>query len=132
MTRTTPLRCTILHFTQIFLTDALTFMGPLQLLHDPPAAGIDRRELHPNPIAHQHAHEITSDAIGDVRRHHAAGLIAVENALVRFPVSLVANGLGPVKAAVEMREWLERTQDAKPILSKRSAAQIVRELRDAR
>src|SRR2546422_7750381 len=26
MTRTTPLRCTILHLTQIFLTDALTFM----------------------------------------------------------------------------------------------------------
>jgi antitoxin FitA len=31
-----------------------------------------------------------------------------------------------------MREWLERTQEAKPIPAKRSAAQIVRELRDAR
>ena len=31
-----------------------------------------------------------------------------------------------------MREWLERTQQAKPIPSKRSAAQIVRELRDSR
>ena len=31
-----------------------------------------------------------------------------------------------------MREWLERTQQAKPIPSKRSAAAIVRELRDAR
>lgn len=30
-----------------------------------------------------------------------------------------------------MREWLERTQEAKPIPSKQSAAQIVRELRDA-
>src|SRR5215510_5318610 len=27
ITRTTPLRCTILHLSQIFLTDALTFMS---------------------------------------------------------------------------------------------------------
>jgi plasmid stability protein len=31
-----------------------------------------------------------------------------------------------------LREWLERTQQAKPIPTRRSAAQIVRELRDAR
>ena len=31
-----------------------------------------------------------------------------------------------------MREWLERTRQAKPIPTKRSAAQIIRELRDAR
>jgi hypothetical protein len=31
-----------------------------------------------------------------------------------------------------MREWLELTQQAKPIPAKRTAAQIVRELRDAR
>ena len=31
-----------------------------------------------------------------------------------------------------MQEWLERTHLAKPILAKRSAAQILRELRDAR
>ena len=31
-----------------------------------------------------------------------------------------------------MREWLERTEHAKPISSKRSAAQVIRELRDAR
>ena len=31
-----------------------------------------------------------------------------------------------------MREWLERAQQAKRIPAKRSAAQIVRELRDAR
>ncbi len=30
-----------------------------------------------------------------------------------------------------MREWLERTQQAKPISTKRSAAQVLRELRDA-
>jgi antitoxin FitA len=31
-----------------------------------------------------------------------------------------------------MREWLELTQRAKPIPAKRSGAQVVRELRDAR
>jgi len=31
-----------------------------------------------------------------------------------------------------MREWLELTQRAKPIPAKRSAAQLVRELRDTR
>jgi plasmid stability protein len=30
-----------------------------------------------------------------------------------------------------MREWLERTRQAKPIPTKRSAAQIIRELRDS-
>jgi hypothetical protein len=30
-----------------------------------------------------------------------------------------------------MREWLESARQAKPISSKRSAARIVRELRDA-
>jgi hypothetical protein len=30
-----------------------------------------------------------------------------------------------------MREWLERTQQARPIPAKRSAAQVLRELRDA-
>jgi len=31
-----------------------------------------------------------------------------------------------------MREWLERTREAKPIAGKRSAAQVVRALRDER
>jgi len=31
-----------------------------------------------------------------------------------------------------MREWLERTQQAKPIRGKRSPTQVVRELRDSR
>jgi len=31
-----------------------------------------------------------------------------------------------------MREWLERTQQAKPIPAKRTAAQVIRELRDER
>jgi plasmid stability protein len=37
-----------------------------------------------------------------------------------------------VAARPTMREWLERTQRAKPILTKRSAAQVIRELRDER
>ena len=31
-----------------------------------------------------------------------------------------------------MREWLELTQRARPITAKRSAAQVIRELRDGR
>jgi len=31
-----------------------------------------------------------------------------------------------------MREWLQRTQETKPIPARRSAAQVVRELRDSR
>lgn len=31
-----------------------------------------------------------------------------------------------------MREWLERTQQAKPIAARMSGAQVVRELRDSR
>jgi plasmid stability protein len=31
-----------------------------------------------------------------------------------------------------MREWLERTQQTKPIPSKKTAAQVLRELRDSR
>jgi len=31
-----------------------------------------------------------------------------------------------------MREWLERSQQGKPIVSSRSAARVVRELRDPR
>jgi hypothetical protein len=31
-----------------------------------------------------------------------------------------------------VKEWLERTQEAKPITSNKSAARIIRELRDRR
>jgi plasmid stability protein len=31
-----------------------------------------------------------------------------------------------------MQEWLRRTEQAKPIPAKRSAAQVIREMRDAR
>lgn len=31
-----------------------------------------------------------------------------------------------------MREWLERTSQGKPIVSEKSAAQVIRELRDSR
>ena len=37
-----------------------------------------------------------------------------------------------VAARPTMREWLERTLEAKPISGKTTAAQIIRELRDGR
>ena len=37
-----------------------------------------------------------------------------------------------VAARTAMQEWLERTSQAKPIRTRRSAAQVVRELRDTR
>ena len=39
--------------------------------------------------------------------------------------------LASIAERPSMREWLVRARQAKPIASKRSAAQIVRELRDA-
>src|SRR5262245_8390550 len=77
MTRTTPRRRTILHLSQIRFTDARTFITfASELLHDPPASVIDRRQFHTNPIANQQSHEIAVDAIGDMRRHEAASLDA--------------------------------------------------------
>jgi len=38
ITRTTPLRCTILHLSQIFFTDALTFIFCRSLFFEPAAA----------------------------------------------------------------------------------------------
>lgn len=40
--------------------------------------------------------------------------------------------LGRVAERPTMLEWLERTASAKPIAAKRTAAQVIRELRDAR
>jgi hypothetical protein len=37
-----------------------------------------------------------------------------------------------LKERPSMREWLERTRQARPIPTRRTAAQVLRELRDAR
>src|SRR3954471_24919992 len=74
MTRTTPLRRTILHLSQIRLTDARTFIESSNLADDPAAAGI-RRQLHAHPIADQHPHEVAIDPIGNVRLNEVAALV---------------------------------------------------------
>ena len=72
MTRTTPRRCTILHLSQIFFTDALTFMiassfffllraNPRVLfvaVNDASAGEIVRRKLHRDLVPRQDADEI--------------------------------------------------------------------------
>jgi len=68
MTRTTPRRRTILHLSQIRLTDARTFIRLLRLPDDPAALHIAGRQLHNHPIAHEHADEIPSGPAADVRR----------------------------------------------------------------
>src|SRR5436190_18634147 len=78
MTRTTPLRRTILHLSQIRLTDARTFIESSNLADDPAAAGI-RRQLHAYPIADQHPHEVAIDSIGNVRHDDmTAGIFPVK------------------------------------------------------
>src|SRR5215468_7096639 len=78
MTRTTPRRCTILHFTQIFLTDALTFMtdsaslssaSSLVPINDPAPRQVVRRQLHEDLVAGEDADEVLPHLPGDVREH---------------------------------------------------------------
>lgn len=45
---------------------------------------------------------------------------------------LIKKELERVAERPTMREWLERTQQAKPIPLKRRAAQVIREMRDKR
>src|SRR2546428_13779286 len=46
----------------------------LQLLNNPPAPDVDRRELHSHAIAHQESNEVSIDPIRDVRGDDAASL----------------------------------------------------------
>ena len=87
ITRTTPRRRTILHLSQIRLTDALTFMTESLFDHRdyPPAPQILRRQLQPDPIADQHPHEVATGAAGGVRDANDLALLAragVSGALV--------------------------------------------------
>jgi hypothetical protein len=75
ITRTTPRRRTILHLSQIRLTDALTFIEPSSLRDDSPAAPIRRHQLHMNPITDQHPDEVPVDPIRNVRQHLPAAIV---------------------------------------------------------
>jgi hypothetical protein len=44
----------------------------------------------------------------------------------------IKRGLERVAERPTMQEWLERTQQVKPISSRRTGAQVIRELRDER
>src|SRR5215510_7650510 len=71
MTRTTPLRCTILHLAQIFLTDARTFtMAPLLVpINDPAPRQVVGRQLHEDLVARKDADEVLPHLSRDVRQH---------------------------------------------------------------
>ena len=68
ITRTTPRRLTILHLSQIRLTDALTFMT-LRFPDDPAARHIPRRELYDYAITDQQSHEIPFRPVARMRRN---------------------------------------------------------------
>src|ERR1051326_7459864 len=64
ITRTTRLRCTILHLSQIFLTDALTFIIPLFVpIHNPAARQIVWRQLHCNLVPDRKSTRLNSSHI---------------------------------------------------------------------
>jgi len=77
MTRTTPLRLTILHFLQIFFTDACTFMENLvfnQSLfgaeHDPCARKVIGSQLHCHLVTRKYANVVHTHLSRNVPEHN--------------------------------------------------------------
>src|ERR1051325_755972 len=66
ITRTTPFRRTTLHLSQIFRTDARTFIGSFRsrLPNDPSPRRVARRQLDDHPISDEHPHEIALATAG--------------------------------------------------------------------
>ena len=48
----------------------------IQLLHNPSSAGVDWRELDPDPVAYEQSHEIAIDSVRDVRQDVRPGVEA--------------------------------------------------------
>jgi hypothetical protein len=70
MTMTLPLRLMTLHFSQIGLTDGLTFMGVSSLfktVRDPTAGQVVRGQFHGHSVAGQNTDEVHPNLSGDVR-----------------------------------------------------------------
>src|SRR5205809_2068112 len=76
MMRTTPLRRTTLQCSQIFVTDALTFIARSLLVpvDDPPAIQVVGRELHRHFVSGQNLDEVHAHLARDMRQHFVAVL----------------------------------------------------------
>ena len=69
ITRTTPRLRTILHLSQIFLTDARTFIRRLQLPYDSASRQIAGSQLDQHPVADDQPDEVPVRSAADVRGH---------------------------------------------------------------
>jgi hypothetical protein len=82
ITRTTPFRLIILHFSQIAFTDGLTFIALassvgillmycflLETVRDAPAAQIVWRQLHGDTVSRQNPYKIHANLAGHMRQY---------------------------------------------------------------